>query len=255
VTFTDALPDEHGTVTGSPETIFFAVPLAEKVHVEALATLPTSCAAPPVHDTGEGLVLKVVMVGEGAGARVIVPLVVVVVFAGPAALSLTVNLRVVVVGLAATVTFADAVPELQSTVVGSPVTSGAVVENVHSDAFVTVADTVAEPPVNGTGSGVAARPEIVGFGGAAAIVIVVMAVAAAPTPSAFSLTVNVLGVEAVLAATVMMVEAEPASHVTVVGSPETVGALVENVQVDAPTTEADSVTGPPVYGRVAGVAA
>lgn len=52
-----AVPDEQGTVTGSPETARAAPPLAEKVHMVALATTPDRVAGPPVQDTGDGLAL------------------------------------------------------------------------------------------------------------------------------------------------------------------------------------------------------
>jgi hypothetical protein len=51
----------------------------------------------------------------------------------------------------------------------------------------------------------------------------------------------------------MVVEALPELQVTVFGSPERAG-VEEKAQVDTPVTNADSVTGPPAWGSVGGLA-
>ena len=194
------------------------------------------------------------MAGLGAGANVIV-LEPVDVFCGPAALSSIGILTPFVVALAVTANVAEAVPEAHATVVGNPETRVEFVENVHSEALATSAESVTDPPVKGTVPGSERKLETRGFGGAGSTVTPVVADDSASDPSAVSLMMifSALGVE--LAATVAMAEAVPLSQVTVVGRPDTLLAVVENVHSDAPVTSAESITDPPVYASADGLAA
>jgi hypothetical protein len=176
-------------------------------------------------------------------------------FCGPAALSSMGILMVFTVALAVTARVADAVPESHATVVGNPKTRVESVENVHSEAFATSADTVTDPPVKTTVLGSGTKLEIVGLGGAGSTVIDVVADDSASDPRAVSLMLSLPGFGVELAATAMTAEALPPLHVTVVGRPVMLLAKVENVHSDAPVTSAESITEPPVYGSVDGLAA
>jgi len=63
---------------------------------------------------------------------------------------------------------AEAVPEVQDTVTGRPVIPELVEENVQLEEWVTVAETMTMPPVEGTGEGEALRVLMDGAGVAAA---------------------------------------------------------------------------------------
>ena len=154
-TVVETVPTEHGTVTGSPE---MTETLEEKVQLTAFATVADKVAGPPAELTGEGVEVKPEMVGAVFTGETVISVVVLTFVLEPTAVIVTVYVPTRRLWLAPTVTFADAEPDPQGTVTGSPETARMALpwaEKVHDVAFATVARSVTGPPVHDTGDGLA----------------------------------------------------------------------------------------------------
>lgn len=155
ITVVEAVPCEHGTVTGRPDTAVF---LDENVQVTALSTVAVSVAAPPVDGTGDGLETKAEITGRAVIGEIVM-LVVVVTFAPePSAVRATVYVLARLLLLAATFTPTVAAPDVHGIVTGRPETvlfAFPRAEKVQVVAFATAVDSVTVPPVHDTGDGLA----------------------------------------------------------------------------------------------------
>jgi hypothetical protein len=94
-----------------------------------------------------------------------------------------------VVVLSGTFTSVVADPDVHETVTGRPVTAVLADEKVQLDALATVAERATDPPVQGTGEGLAAKPLIAGNALADDTLIVVVADLLEVAPFATSFTV------------------------------------------------------------------
>jgi hypothetical protein len=148
----ETVPEEQGTVVGSPET---RIELLENVHDEALSTVADRVAVPPVKGTGSGLERKLDTFGLGGAGPTVTVASAEASESDPSAVRTILTFLLTMAKLAATVTIVEAVPALQLTVAGSPVTARSVVEKVHRDALNTSADSITEPPVYGRDAGLA----------------------------------------------------------------------------------------------------
>jgi hypothetical protein len=148
----ETAPESQGTVVGKPE---IRIELLEKVHDEPLSTIADSVTVPPLKGTGSGLERKSDTFGLGGAAATVTVVAADDAESDPSAVSTILIFLLTEAKLAATVTIVEAVPALQLTVVGRPVTDLAVVEKVHSDALNTSAESITEPPVYGSDAGLA----------------------------------------------------------------------------------------------------
>jgi hypothetical protein len=154
--------------------------------------------------------------------------------------------------LAGRVTDVEGLPEVHERVLGKPVSVGET-ENKHLDAPVTDPVSLTLPPLEPRTAGVAVKEPTVGAGGPATVTVTGVAVTEVFLALAVKWKVRVSVVSPALAVTATVAEALPELQVTVFGSPETAG-VEEKAQLVTPVTDADSVTEPPAWGSVGGVA-